>query len=261
MRRKMMIRKVRLLTMVVALGALALALVLSGCASFERGFVCPHAELSPGGQPSGIAVTGIGEVTVVPDIAIVSLGVQAQAPTVAEAQAQASVAMDNVLAAVRSGGVADEDIRTTGFTIFQQTRWEPVRQESEVTGYVVTNSVQVTIRQIDDAGNILDAAVAAGGDFIRVHGISFEVDDPAPHLAEARGEAVADARSKAQQLAQLAGVTLGSPTYISETSSAPIIFRSVDMALPGTAPVPTTPIQPGETTVTVSIQLVYAIAS
>ena len=243
----------------LAFGSLALAIILSGCTPFERGFECPHSRLDAVSQPGGIAVTGRGEVTAVPDIAIVNLGVQAQAPIVAEAQTQASVAMDHVLAALRASGVADEDIRTTGFTIFQQTRWEPVRQESQVPGYVVTNSVEVTMRQIDDAGDILDAAVAAGGDFIRVHGISFELEDPTPYLTEARSAAVADGRSKAQQLAQLAGVTLGSPTYISETSSAPIIFRSVDMALPGTAPVPATPIQPGETIVTVSIQLVYAI--
>ncbi len=243
----------------ITLALVVLLLLPAGCIPVDRTVVGEVVQFRLVGQQEGIMVEGRGEVTVVPDIAVVNLGVQAQAITVAEAQAQATSAMENVMVVLREHGVEERDIQTTGFTIWQQTRWESARQEEQVTGYRVSNNVQVKIRQVDEAGIVLDAVVAAAGDHIRVQGIYFQIDDPSVHLEQARSIAVQDARTKAGQLAQLAGVELGSPTYISETSSSPVIFRSVETVSPGAVPAPTTPIEPGETTITATVEIIYAI--
>jgi uncharacterized protein len=250
-------KKYRILMIAAALALLAPVLALAGCSPVSS----TPTNITVASQQEGIWVSGQGEVQAVPDVAVLNLGVQAQALTVAEAQAQASKAMDAVMAALKANGIAEKDIQTTGYNIWQQTRWDPDRQTEEVVGYQVSNNVQVKVRKVADAGNVLDAAVAAGGDLIRVQGIYFEVDDPSSYLDEAREKAVADAKARAEQLASLAGVKLGQPTYITESYYNPVIYRDIEMAkADGGMPAPATPITPGETTITANVQIVYQIA-
>ena len=219
--------------------ALVLAIVgLSGCATTDR--------LSLVTQEEGIWVTGEGEVMVVPDIATLRLGIEAQEATVAEAQSQANEAMDRVMAALTDNGVAEEDIQTQYFSIRQITRW--VDEEQVVVGYRVTNMVTTKIRDIDKAGIIIDAVAEAGGDLTRIDSIGFSVDDPSVFYEQARQEAMADANAKAEQLAELAGVTLGKPTYISEGIQVPPTIRMAEAA-----------ISPGEVEISLRLQVVYAI--
>ena len=247
----------RIVMISAALALLMPVLVLAGCTAATPPATTQN--ITVGSQQEGIWVTGQGEVQAVPDIAVINLGVQAQAPTVAEAQDQAKRAMDNVMAALKSNGVADKDIQTTAFNVWQQTRWDTNKQEEMVTGYQVSNTVQVKVRKVADAGLVLDAAVAAGGDLIRVQGIYFQVDDPSSYLDQARSKAVADAKKRAEQLANLAGVKLGKPMYITESYYNPIIYRGMEaVKADGGAPSPT-PITPGETTITASVQIVYSI--
>jgi uncharacterized protein YggE len=211
-------------------------------------------------QQTGIWVSGEGKVTVTPDIATLWLGIEAQATTVAEAQAQAATAMATVMAALTENGVAEKDIQTQYFSIYQVTRWDDNKDEQVVIGYRVSNMVTAKIRDIEQAGPIIDAVAAAGGDYTRINNISFSVDDPTPYYEQARQKAVADARAKAGQLADLAGVNLGKPTYISEgTVYPPVVYRDAGMmAVPEAAP--TTPISPGEIELTLNVQVAYAIA-
>jgi uncharacterized protein YggE len=210
-------------------------------------------------QQTGIWVNGEGKVTVTPDIATLSLGIEAQAATVAEAQAQAAVAMDAVRTALTENGVADKDIQTQYFNIYQVTRWDDNKNEEIVIGYRVTNMVTAKIRDIEQAGPVIDAVAAAGGDYTRINNISFSVDDPTPYYADARQKAMADAKAKAEQLADLAGVNLGRPTYISEgTIYPPVVYR--DAGMEAMAPAPTTPISPGEIDLSLTVQVAYAIA-
>jgi uncharacterized protein YggE len=212
-------------------------------------------------QQTGIWVSGTGKVTVTPDIAMLSLGIEAQADTVAKAQEQAATAMETVMAALAENGVADKDIQTQYFSIYQVTKWDDNKDEQVVIGYRVTNMVTAKIRDIEQAGLIIDAVAAAGGDYTRINNISFSVDDPTPYYKEARQKAMADAKAKAQQLADLAGVKLGQPTYISEGNiNPPIIYREAGMAIPAPTPAPTTPISPGEIELTLDVQVAYAIA-
>lgn len=206
-------------------------------------------------QQEGIWVNGQGEVTVTPDLATLWLGVEAQADTVTEAQSQAVEAMDNVMTALTDNGVDDDDIQTQYFSIDQVTRWDD--DEYVVIGYRVTNMVIAKIRDIDNVGAIIDAVAEAGGDLTRINNIAFSVDDPSEYYEEAREEAMADAKDKAEQLADLAGIELGQPTYISEGNIyPPIVYRDAGMALEEGY---TTSISPGEIELTLTVQVAYAI--
>ena len=208
-------------------------------------------------QNTGIWVTGEGKVSVVPDIAILSLGVEAQAATVAEAQNQAAGAMDAVVSELDSHGIDEKDIKTQHFSIYPVRKWIKDREEEVLIGYRVNNMVTAKVRRVEDTGDIIDAVARAGGDYIRINGISFTVDDPTPYYKEAREKAMADAEVKAKQLASSGGVKLGDPTYINESSGVIPITRGVLEAAPASEPA--TPISPGETEIRLTVQVVYSI--
>lgn len=255
------------------LWAIGLAVVvpivaLSGCYAGLPGPVGPRwsnlpssLQVNMGNQQQGIWVTGEGKVTAVPDIATLRLGIEAQEATVAEAQAQASEAMARVRTALEDNGVAEKDIQTQYFSIHKVTRWDDIKNQEIVIGYRVTNMVTAKIRDIDQAGLIIDAVAVAGGDLTRIDDISFSIDDPSVYLEEAREKAMVDAEAKAEKLAGLAGVRLGKPTYISESSylpspAYPRVYYE-EAAIP--APAPPTEISPGEMEITLTVQVAYAI--
>ncbi|MFC1864793.1 SIMPL domain-containing protein [Chloroflexota bacterium] len=239
---------------------LALVMVgLVGCTagSTSQGELLSGLNINTNGQQHGIWVDGHGEVNAAPDIAIMQLGISAQRASVAEAQAEAATAMDKVMTALREGGVADKDIQTQYFSIQQVTMWDQDKQEEIVIGYRVTNMIVAKIREIAKTGNIIDAVAEAGGDFTRIDNISFSIDDPSAYRTEVREKAVADAKTKAGQLANLSGVKLGKPIYISESISYPVYPSPIRMEKAAVAPV--TPISPGEMKISLDIQVVYAI--
>jgi len=219
----------------------------SGQTATDQGLVCIP-------QQVGIWVSGQGTVTVVPDVAILRLGVEAQEATVEEAMDEAAEAMGRVMGTLRASGVAERDIKTRFFNIYPVRRWIDDDQEVLI-GYRVTNMVTAKIRDVEATGSIIDSVAKAGGDLTRIQGVSFTVDDPSQYYDEARVEAMADAQAKAQHLAALAGVGLGRPFYISESSGAvPYDY----MAMEGGA-VPPTPITPGESEITLTVQIGFAI--
>ena len=212
-------------------------------------------------QQEGIWVGGKGEMTVTPDIATLRLGIESQKATVAEAQAEATEAMDKVMTALKDSGVEEKDIQTQYFSIRQRTRWDREKEEEIVVGYQVSNMVTAKIRDMDKVGTIIDAAAKAGGDLFRMHGISFSIEEPSSYYEELREKAMADAEAKAKQLAELAGVTLGKATYVNEGTQMPRPIWE-EMMWGGMAPAPEaapTPISPGETKISLTVQVAYAI--
>ena len=217
-------------------------------------------EINLNNQQEGIWVNGEGKVMAVPDVAILRLGIEAQEASVAEAQNRATDAMDKVMTALKGEGVAEKDIQTQYFNIQRVTRWDNEKQQEIVIGYRVTNMITAKIREIEKTGTIIDAVAVAGGDLTRINSIGFIVDDPSAYYREARAQAVADAEAKAKQLTDLAGVKLGKPTYISESSYVPgPIYRQDMIAKAEGAPAVETPISPGEMEITMNVQLAYAI--
>jgi len=214
----------------------------------------------PTQQNTGIWVTGQGEVTAVPDIANLSLGVEVEADTVTAAQSEAAAAMEAVMQALKDSGVAEKDIQTQRYGVYPVTRWTEDKGE-EILGYRVTNMVMAKIREVDKAGDVVDAVAKAGGNDTRIQDISFTVDDPKPYYEEARAKAVEDAANKAKQFASLTSVKLGQPIYISEgaiyTPSTNRAFYDEAVPAPSSAG---TSISPGELKISVNVQIAYAIS-
>ena len=222
-------------------------------------------ESSPGvsnynSQQAGIWVSGEGKITAAPDVAILNVGIQAQETDVAQAQSEAAAAMDKLMTALTDGGIAKKDIQTTNFSIQPVTKWDDSKQQSITIGYIVTNMVTVKVRKLDQTGPIVDAVAVAGGNLTRVNGISFTIDDPASYYTQARTKAVADAKSKAQQLADNAGVKLGKLTYITESNNSPGPIYRTDIA-PAAKDAGSTPISVGTLDIVTDVQLAYAIGN
>jgi uncharacterized protein len=250
----------------IALGLVVVLLVagLSGCAGTGTGGESPSTlQVKMNSQQEGIWVSGEGKVMAVPDVATLSLGITAQAETVAVAQTKASDAMNKIMNALTSNGVAKKDVQTRQFNISKVTKWDKDRQEEIVVGYRVTNTVVAKVREIGKAGIVIDAVASAGGDLTRIDSISFSVDNPSVYQDEARQKAMADARARAEQVAKLAGVSLGKPTYITESTYIPGPIYRADMlkaeGAPAAAPVAPTPVSAGEQEVRVNVQVVYEI--
>ena len=210
-------------------------------------------------QQEGISVSGSGKVSAVPDTALLRLGIEAQESSVALAQEKANGAMNAVKSALTGSGIAEKDIQTQYFNIQKVTRWDERQGNEVVIGYRVTNVVMAKVRDIERVGAVIDVVAAAGGDLTRIDSVGFSVEDPSDYYNEARAEAMADAVAKAGQLAELAGVKLGKPLYITESMIYPSsIYRSYAEAA---APMPAmeTPISPGEMEITTNVQIAYAI--
>jgi uncharacterized protein YggE len=200
-----------------------------------------------------VTVTGSGKVTVVPDVARVYLGVTLTKPTVKEARDAAAQAMTNVIAAIKGLGVADKDIQTTGLSL--SARYAE-NSSTKIVGYIISEQVQVTVRDLDKAGDVVDAATARGA--TDVNGISFELADPAKAQDEARAAAVAAARTSAQVMASAAHVTLGAVVSMSDASAPTPIYYG---AAAGAAPMADvkTPVQPGTQDVTAAVTVVFEL--
>ena len=209
-------------------------------------------------QNVGIWVTGTGEVTVVPDIAVINLGVNVQMGTLAEAQQQAAESMAAIMSVLNSYNIDEKDIQTSNYSIYPVWNWDKDGKQILI-GYNVTNTITVKVRNTDNTGGIIDAVVAAGGEYTVVNGISFTVDDTDSYYTAARANAIANAIAKATQIAELTGVTIGNPTYIYDGSSYsnPIYYYpAYDIKEAGAA---TTSISTGEVKISVSVQIVYDI--
>jgi len=252
----MKVSKFMVIMLVIAFAAFALL----GCSQAGLPNTGTSSRSYISSQQEGIWVTGTGKVTVTPDLATLSLGIQAQESSVAQAQTESAQAMETVVNVLKTQGIADKDIQTQRFSIQQVTRYDTNTQQQVVTGYQVTNIVSAKIRKLDSVGTIIDAVARAGGDLTRINGLSFSVEDPTQYYSEARNKAVDDAKQRADQLATLNNVTLGKPTMISEGAQyTPPLSPLVTIAAKAAGSVAETPISPGETEITLTVQVAYEI--
>jgi uncharacterized protein YggE len=204
-----------------------------------------------------ITVSGEGEVRAAPDEAMLSAGVVTTARTAATALADNSHAMNQVFATLRGAGVPEKSIQTSGFNVSPQYATDKDgSQTARITGYQVSNTVNVTVDDLSKVGPTLDALVASGANSIG--GISFDIKDPKAALAEARKRAVGDAVARAQTLAQAAGVTLGPITSINEGGGYEPrpLYR---MAAPMNALAAPPPIAASEQSVTANVSITWEI--
>ena len=221
---------------------------------------CAHGVAPAGGRVTeaneGIQVTSEGRAEARPDVARLTVGVEARRPTVAAAREAAASTMQRVLGALRGEGLGDQDLQTSQLSI--QPEYEHTEQGRNLLGYVATNVLEVRVADLERVSAVVDAATRAGGDDARVHGIRFEVSDPAAARREARAEAMEEARATGEQLARLAGVELGEPVAIQESVSEGGGPRPMMMEMRA-ADAASTPVEPGTTEVQVRLSVRWSI--
>jgi uncharacterized protein len=208
------------------------------------------------GSPSTVAVGGEGRVAVKPDVAYAVFGVDTTNANMGQALAENSKRMTAVLDKLKARGLQDRDLQTVGFNVSPQY----TSSGGIPSGYRVSNGVRAAVRDLSVLGAIIEEAVAAGATTVR--GVSFDLADKEAAVRLAREAAVKDTRDKAEQYARHAGVQLGAPVSLVE-SSAP---ARPAVGAPTPASVPRTgdgggppPLQAGEGFVVVTVQAVYEI--
>lgn len=204
-----------------------------------------------------IMVTGEGRVDAAPDIVRLSLGVTTQGRRAQDAVSANNAPMQALMAALSDAGIPQEDIQTSRFSV--SPMWDRSNSNAgaapRIAGYVVSNQLSVTLRDLLRLGEILDQLIAEGGN--EFNGLSFDLEESSEALAEARRRAVADARARAALYAEAAGVTLGPLQSLSEAGAAgpgPMMMMEARAMSDGV------PMAPGEISITAQVTLVYAIA-
>ncbi len=204
---------------------------------------------------NGIVVDGLGKVSGTPDVLRVTLGVSVKRDDVSSAMEAASSRQGKVRAALRRSGVADRDLQTSEVSVYPDydNRGRP-------NGYRVSETLTAKLRDLKKAGRAIADAVEAGGNEAVVQGVSFSLEDNADLLVQARDDAFADARAKAERYAQLSGRALGEVQLVAETAdpgqAQPVPF-AYDGA--GRSSLKAVPIDAGTTDVTVTVTVRWAL--
>jgi len=205
-------------------------------------------------QPT-VSVTGEASISVPPDLAQIDSGVTTEAKTAREASEANNRAMAGVLQALKNSGLAEKDIQTSRLSLSPQST--PGRNPNapfQITGYRASNRVTVTIRDITKVADTIDVLVGAGAN--EISGISFAVSKASKLLDDARAEAIADARRKAEIYAKAANISLGAPISISEeTAPSPVPYRKMAVRMDAAA----APVAQGEETLRVSVSVSYEL--
>jgi len=230
-------------------GLFAFALLI-GCSA-------PPAAADNDAPKRTISVSGEAERTAPPDLATITLGVESEADTAAAALTANNGDMANILSTLKGQGLEDRDIQTSSFNISPRYRQYPRGESgpSEIVGYTVSNQVTVRVRDLSKLGEVMDMVVRTGAN--RFQGINFAIDKPDALLDEARKDAVADARRKAEILATAAGARLGEVMTISEGGHyvrdiQPAMYMRESVAA-------SVPVAAGEQSLSVSVSITYAL--
>ena len=173
--------------------------------------------------PATVSVNGTGSVSVTPDAATISVGVNIVETNLSEAQAKATSQMTAVLDALKAAGIDEKDIQTSNYSVYIMQNYDNNGFPAEITGYQVNNQVNATVRELDKLGDILDQVVAAGANSI--YGITFMATDVEDAASQARASAVANARAKAEELAAAAGASLGASFRSPKATPRPLCRR------------------------------------
>ena len=219
----------------VGAGALGAFIVAIAALSVQPGRVAGAPTTETPAQHT-VTVSANGKITVVPDVARVTLGVTVTKST------------------VKALGVAEADVQTTNLSLYPQYG---NGSTPKVVGYQISEQIQVTVRDLDKAGDVVDAATAHGA--TDVNGISFEIADPVKAQNDARAAAVAAARTSAQAMATAGNVSLGAVVSITDATPVLPIYYGYG-ALQGAAiPDVKTPVQPGTQDLRAMVTVVFEI--
>ncbi|MDQ5962846.1 MAG: uncharacterized protein QG653_653 [Patescibacteria group bacterium] len=219
------------LTGSVALAAIALLALAMSVTEYKS---WKHAN----GQLPTITVTGEGEVTAVPDIATITFTVRETKKTVPEAQKATEAKVKEALAAIKKLGVAEKDIKTLSYTVNPKYEYNQIycitvpcpQGKNTLVGYDVANTIQIKVRKVDTAGDVLGAIGTAN--ITEVTGPDFTVDDMDKVQADAKEKAIADAKAKAKRTASSLGVSLGAISQYNEDGGyQPPMYYKAEMSV------------------------------
>ncbi|ABL70025.1 SIMPL domain-containing protein [Paracoccus denitrificans] len=203
-----------------------------------------------------LTVTGAGQATTQPDMATITLGVSTRAATAAEAMAQNAEQQAKVIETLKAEGIEARDIQTSGLNLSPVMDYSDQGQPPKLTGYGAQNSVTVRVRDIAGLGPVLDKLVASGAN--EISGIAFSREDMAEAEDQARTEAVAEARRRAEVMADAAGMRLGRLLSLSDVQMGggprPMMAMRAEAASAAD-----TPIEAGELAVSANVTAVFAM--
>ncbi len=219
----------------------------------------PLAAQEPATRLRTHTVSGDGKVAAAPEIARLRLGVMTEAKTAREASQQNAQKMARVVETLGKAGIPEDKIQTVQLSIEPAYDYGQPDGRTTLRGFQARNVVEATTRDLDRLGETLDAAIQVGGN--TVEGVQFELADPGAAQTRALAAAVADARRKAEALAEAADVELGEVQELSASyGGGPIPMPMPRMAvMEATAAAPPPPVSPGELTITSSVQVVYRL--
>ena len=217
---------------------------------------CAPASVSPDSKSTrSMNVSGSGQVSLVPDIASISIGVRTEADEVTDALSGNTDKANAISDVLQDYGVTQEDIQTSNFNVYPSERYDPMTGEVISHYFVVDNTVIVTIRDLSKLGEILSAVVDAGANSI--YGISFDVEDRETAINQARELAIQDAKAKAQTIADAADVKLGDLLSINVYgTSSPVTYYD---SKGGAYYEGSVPVSAGTLTITIECNLTYEL--
>ncbi|MDR3659251.1 MAG: SIMPL domain-containing protein [Mycobacterium sp.] len=198
-----------------------------------------------------VTVVGTGKVQGTPDTLNITAAIEATAPDVTTAMNQTSSRQQAVIDALAGAGIDKKDIST------KHVELQPdYGQNSVITGYRASNSIDIKVRKLDTASDVLAKIVDAGGNLTRISGVAYSIDDDSQLVKDARTRAYNDAKDRAQQYAQLSGLALGRVVSISEATGS---TTPTPLPVPRMAMAQDVPLSPGQQTVNFSVTVVWEL--
>lgn len=201
-------------------------------------------------------ISAVGEVTRVPDLAVISAGVVTRSATATGALQENAARMDRVIAALKRAGIADRDIQTSSISLNPEYRY-PENQAPQLTGYSASNQVTIRFRDIRNSGKILDALVAQGAN--QINGPNMTIEHPEAALDEARAQAIATGRARAELYARALGLRVVRVVSVSESGGYAVPPPAPPAPMMATAERAYTKIEPGEQKLQVNLSMVFEL--
>ena len=238
---------------------LALLAILAAWAVSACSVQSPSSD-GPSAERKSISVSGFGEAAGTPDMASLELGVETEAPNVAEAIEQSNEIVEQVTQALIDAGLEEADVQSTRFNVWREEGFDRLTgQPTDEVTYHVDSTVRIKVRDISQISRMIQTGLDAGAN--NVFGLTFGIEDTSDLAAEARLLALEDAKDRAQQYADALGVTLGAPMIVSElvggTPFATVSEAAFARGLGGGGGGP--PLSPGELNVGVQVDVMYSV--
>jgi uncharacterized protein YggE len=232
------------------------AALVFGAAAFPSAAIAQQATINQSIAGTRLDVTATGEVTRVPDVAIISTGVVTKSATASGAISQAATRMARVRAALKAAGVDDRDIQTSNLSLNPDYRYEN-NQPPKLVGYQASNTVTVRFRDIASSGKIIDALVAEGAN--QINGPTLTIDKPEAALDEARAQAIRIGRARADLYARSMGMRVVRVVAVSESGGSYPVPPPMPVMMEARAQAASSKIDPGEQKLQVNLALTFEL--